>query len=84
MLARSTNRVLAVGLNGREAMSSFRGWLSRAGISAGLADVVTTTSQINAVNFTRYRFVYVPSSEVRHSNMAGWRFLAASCIMITI
>lgn len=64
----NVTRIAAMGLNSGVARTSFLGWLTVAGISNSLVDFITYSTNINSLDFTHYRFVYVPSSSVSHDS----------------
>ncbi|KAL6764333.1 hypothetical protein V8C86DRAFT_3209110 [Haematococcus lacustris] len=71
----STNNILAVGVNGRSANTSFVSWLSQAGLSGSAVTYALTGAQIAAAataNFTGFRVIYVPSAGVQVTSLPSW------------
>jgi hypothetical protein len=51
--------VLALGITGAQALSAFTSWQSGVGFTA---DILNTDSEINNVDFSQYKVIYMPSS----------------------
>lgn len=60
--------ILAIGLNGNPANLSFFQWLSYADIDEPVT-IITTAAQIAAVDFTRYKVVYIPSAFINNGGI---------------
>ncbi len=57
-----SNRVLAIGIRGSTANSSFVSWLNGASIPLNRVDWITSQTAFTNVNMTNYRMVYIPST----------------------
>lgn len=60
--------ILAVGINGNPALSTFRSWLTAGGISEPVT-YITSTTDIAAANFSRYKVLYVPSAYINNGGV---------------
>lgn len=66
--------VLALGITGGQALAAFQSWQSGSGFSA---DVLSTDNEIMNVDFSKYKVIYMPSSELQVSG-------GISCAQLTL